>query len=85
MPLVDVAFAAGFGSLRQFNDTMRQELGVAPGLSARRRGATGAGSARRRRHDGGVEPAMGSGRAPAVRAAGSRFASPAGSRSRPRP
>ncbi|MGA9113170.1 MAG: AlkA N-terminal domain-containing protein [Candidatus Dormiibacterota bacterium] len=31
MPLVDVAFAAGFGSLRQFNDTMRQELGVAPG------------------------------------------------------
>ena len=32
MPLVDVAFAAGFGSLRQFNDTMRQELGVAPGM-----------------------------------------------------
>jgi AraC family transcriptional regulator of adaptative response / DNA-3-methyladenine glycosylase II len=31
MPLVDVAFAAGFGSLRQFNETMRQELGVAPG------------------------------------------------------
>jgi AraC family transcriptional regulator of adaptative response / DNA-3-methyladenine glycosylase II len=31
MPLVDVAFTAGFGSLRQFNDTMRQELGVAPG------------------------------------------------------
>jgi AraC family transcriptional regulator of adaptative response / DNA-3-methyladenine glycosylase II len=31
MPLVDVAFAAGFGSLRQFNETMRRELGVAPG------------------------------------------------------
>lgn len=31
MPLVDVAFAAGFGSLRQFNETMREELGVAPG------------------------------------------------------
>jgi AraC family transcriptional regulator of adaptative response / DNA-3-methyladenine glycosylase II len=31
MPLVDVAFAAGFGSLRQFNETMRQELGFAPG------------------------------------------------------
>jgi AraC family transcriptional regulator of adaptative response / DNA-3-methyladenine glycosylase II len=31
MPLVDVAFAAGFGSLRQFNETMRQELGVPPG------------------------------------------------------
>ena len=37
MPLVDVAFAAGFGSLRQFNDTMRQELGVPP--SAFRAGA----------------------------------------------
>ncbi len=31
MPLVDIAFAAGFGSLRQFNETMRHELGVAPG------------------------------------------------------
>ena len=30
MPFVDVAFAAGFGSLRQFNETIRQELGVAP-------------------------------------------------------
>jgi len=40
MPLVDVAFAAGFGSLRQFNETMRLELGVAPG--ALRRAGTGA-------------------------------------------
>ncbi|MGD0447565.1 MAG: AlkA N-terminal domain-containing protein [Candidatus Dormibacteria bacterium] len=30
MPFVDVAFASGFGSLRQFNETIRQELGVAP-------------------------------------------------------
>ncbi|MGD0834774.1 MAG: AlkA N-terminal domain-containing protein [Candidatus Dormibacteria bacterium] len=30
MPLVDVAFAAGFGSLRQFNDVMRADLGGAP-------------------------------------------------------
>jgi AraC family transcriptional regulator of adaptative response / DNA-3-methyladenine glycosylase II len=45
MPLVDVAFAAGFGSLRQFNETMRQELGVAPG--ALRGGAVGADRERR--------------------------------------
>jgi AraC family transcriptional regulator of adaptative response / DNA-3-methyladenine glycosylase II len=43
MPLVDVAFAAGFGSLRQFNETMRQQLGVAPG--AFRRGQAAPGSA----------------------------------------
>jgi AraC family transcriptional regulator of adaptative response / DNA-3-methyladenine glycosylase II len=42
MPLVDIAFAAGFGSLRQFNETMRQELGTAPGAL---RGETGAASA----------------------------------------
>ena len=55
MPLVDVAFAAGFGSLRQFNETMRQELGVAPGFRAAPRApgrdrpatATTAASARR--------------------------------------
>ena len=49
MPLVDVAFAAGFGSLRQFNDTMRQELGVAPGTfrdgAAARPGPDGQGAA----------------------------------------
>jgi AraC family transcriptional regulator of adaptative response / DNA-3-methyladenine glycosylase II len=42
MPFVDVAFAAGFGSLRQFNETIRQELGVAP--RALRGVATGAES-----------------------------------------
>ena len=30
LPLADVAFAAGFGSLRQFGDTMLEEFGVAP-------------------------------------------------------
>lgn len=35
MPIVDVAFAAGFGSLRQFNETMREELGVPPGALRR--------------------------------------------------
>ena len=42
MPFVDVAFAAGFGSLRQFNETIREELGVAP--RALRGVATGAES-----------------------------------------
>ena len=31
MPLVDVAFAAGFGSLRQFNQVMLADLGSPPG------------------------------------------------------
>ena len=40
MPLSDVAFAAGFASVRQFNDTMRETYGVAPSaLRARRRPA----------------------------------------------
>ncbi|MBO1900800.1 DNA-3-methyladenine glycosylase 2 family protein [Leucobacter weissii] len=30
LPLADIAFAAGFGSLRQFGDTMREEFGDAP-------------------------------------------------------
>lgn len=36
LPLVDVAFAAGFGSLRQFNDVMLAEFGAPP--SSFRRG-----------------------------------------------
>ena len=36
LSMVDVAFAAGFGSLRQFNDVMRGEFGAPP--SALRRG-----------------------------------------------
>lgn len=30
LPVTDVAFAAGFGSLRQFNDVMRAEYGASP-------------------------------------------------------
>jgi AraC family transcriptional regulator of adaptative response / DNA-3-methyladenine glycosylase II len=44
LPLADVAFAAGFGSIRQFNDTVREVFAVAPnelraGASRRRPGA----------------------------------------------
>lgn len=35
LPLSDVAFAAGFGSIRQFNDVMREEFGVIPGALPR--------------------------------------------------
>ena len=38
LPLTDIAFAAGFGSIRQFNDVMRAEFSVAP--SAHRRPPT---------------------------------------------
>lgn len=41
LPLAQVAFAAGFGSVRQFNDTMREVFATAPGelrRAARRRG-----------------------------------------------
>ncbi len=43
LPLADVAFAAGFGSLRQFGDTMREEFGVAPSRLVR--GSTRAAAA----------------------------------------
>ncbi len=36
LPLADVAFAAGFGSVRQFGDTMREEFGVPPSALPRR-------------------------------------------------
>jgi AraC family transcriptional regulator, regulatory protein of adaptative response / DNA-3-methyladenine glycosylase II len=43
MPLVEVAFAAGFGSARQFNDTVREVFGVSPtALRQARRPVTGA-------------------------------------------
>lgn len=38
LPLTDIAFAAGFGSLRQFGDTMREEFGVAPSQLSRNHG-----------------------------------------------
>ena len=43
MPLSDVAFAAGFASVRQFNDTMRETYGVAPSALRARRRATDPG------------------------------------------
>ncbi|WP_205879320.1 DNA-3-methyladenine glycosylase 2 family protein [Leucobacter triazinivorans] len=39
LPLADIAFAAGFGSVRQFGDTMREEFGIAPSRMSRRRGS----------------------------------------------
>ena len=39
LPIADVAFSAGFASVRQFNDTVREVFGLAPGeLRARRHG-----------------------------------------------
>jgi AraC family transcriptional regulator of adaptative response / DNA-3-methyladenine glycosylase II len=44
LPISDVAFAAGFASIRQFNDTIRQVFATTPSqLRARRRGVRGAG------------------------------------------
>ena len=42
LSMIDVAFAAGFSSLRQFNDVMRAEFGAPP--SSLRRGSTGLSS-----------------------------------------
>ncbi|QIM17771.1 DNA-3-methyladenine glycosylase 2 family protein [Leucobacter coleopterorum] len=47
LSLTDIAFAAGFGSVRQFGDTMREEFGVAPSGLPRR----GSGSPQRRAQD----------------------------------
>lgn len=48
LPLIDVAFAAGFGSVRQFGDTMREEFGIVPSRLPRRAhaGASRLGTAR---------------------------------------
>ncbi len=43
MPLADVAFAAGFGSIRQFNDVMRAEFGCAPRTFRRPQAEAGSG------------------------------------------
>lgn len=41
LPMANVAFAAGFGSIRQFNDTMTEVFALSPTeLRARRRGGT---------------------------------------------
>jgi AraC family transcriptional regulator of adaptative response / DNA-3-methyladenine glycosylase II len=39
MPITDVAFAAGFGSVRQFNDTIRDVFGTSPSELRRRTSA----------------------------------------------
>ncbi len=45
MPISDIAFSAGFASIRQCNDTIREVFGLTPGeLRARRRLPTGPGS-----------------------------------------
>ena len=41
MPIADVAFAAGFGSVRQFNDTVRSVFAAAPQALRDRAGAPG--------------------------------------------
>ncbi len=43
LPLSEVAFAAGFASIRQFNDVMRAEFGCAPSLLRRSPSATAEG------------------------------------------
>lgn len=44
LPLTDIAFAAGFGSVRRFNSAVRASFGVAPGEMRRRRGTRSSGS-----------------------------------------
>lgn len=45
MPISEVAFSAGFASIRQCNDTIREVFGLTPGeLRARRRSSGGRGS-----------------------------------------
>lgn len=43
LPLADIAFAAGFGSVRQFGEVMREHFGVAPSQLARRHGEAASG------------------------------------------
>ena len=46
MPFTDVAFAAGFSSIRQFNDTVREVFALSPSeLRARVRTVPASGSA----------------------------------------
>lgn len=44
LPISDVAFSAGFASVRQFNDTVREVFGLAPGELRARRPAPGRGT-----------------------------------------
>ena len=52
LPAADVAFSAGFASVRQFNDTVREVFGMPPlELRARRRARAGRAAERRARRD----------------------------------
>lgn len=53
LPLADVAFAAGFGSVRSFNDTVREVFAATPG-QLRERGPHGATPTRSGARTGGV-------------------------------
>ncbi|WP_210506188.1 Ada metal-binding domain-containing protein [Naasia sp. SYSU D00057] len=44
LPVTDVAYAAGFASVRQFNDTLREVFGLTPTQLRARGAATGAGT-----------------------------------------
>lgn len=53
LPMADVAFAAGFASIRSFNDTLRTVFATTPGQlreQARRAGGRGSGGPARARH-----------------------------------
>ncbi len=52
MPVSDVAWAAGFGSIRQFNDRIREVYAFSPTELRTRAKKVGAGRAGTRRHDG---------------------------------
>lgn len=56
LPMADVAFAAGFRSVRQFNEVMRTHLGRPPSELRRPTGARVAPSAGRRAHPDGPNP-----------------------------
>ena len=51
LPMADVAFAAGFASIRQFNDTVREVFALTPTELRRARGRARDGRARRRARD----------------------------------
>lgn len=58
LPLADVAFAAGFASVRQFNDVVRQEFAATPTQLRRARRGSAAAPEDGPRADGGVHLAL---------------------------
>ncbi|KAF4406429.1 MULTISPECIES: DNA-3-methyladenine glycosylase 2 [Streptomyces] len=61
LPMADIAFAAGFASIRSFNDTVREVFAVPP-TELRRRAAARAGGSRSRASGTGGRTAAGAGR-----------------------